>query len=32
MIETAFGLLILCIVAALGMMPPAFLDHAAMHH
>jgi copper resistance protein D len=30
MIETALGLLILCIVAALGTMPPAFIDHAGM--
>jgi copper resistance protein D len=32
LIETAFGLLILCIVARLGTMPPALLDHAGMQH
>ena len=32
LIEAIFGLLILCIVAALGTMPPALLDHAGMHH
>ncbi|MBY0560266.1 copper homeostasis membrane protein CopD [Hyphomicrobium sp.] len=32
LIETAFGLIILSIVAALGTMPPALMDHSAMHH
>ncbi|WP_045836252.1 copper homeostasis membrane protein CopD [Hyphomicrobium sp. 99] len=32
LIEAAFGLLILCVVAALGTMPPALLDHIGMHH
>ena len=32
LIEIAFGMLILCIVAALGTMPPAVLDHAGMQH
>jgi copper resistance protein D len=31
LIETALGLLILCIVAALGTMPPALFDHSGMH-
>jgi copper resistance protein D len=32
LIETALAVLILCIVAMLGIMPPAMLDHAGMHH
>ena len=32
LIETAFGLLILIIVAALGTMPPALVAHAGMQH
>lgn len=32
MIEAALGLLVLGIVAALGTLPPAFLDHSTMQH
>jgi putative copper resistance protein D len=31
-IEMALGLLVLCIVAVLGTMPPALIDHAGMPH
>ncbi|HEY4261754.1 MAG TPA: copper homeostasis membrane protein CopD [Schlesneria sp.] len=32
LIETCFGLLIVCIVAVLGTMPPAMLEHEAVWH
>jgi putative copper resistance protein D len=32
LIEASLGLAVLCIVAALGTMPPALLDHAGMQH
>jgi copper resistance protein D len=32
LIEASLGLAILCIVAALGTMPPASVDHSGMHH
>jgi copper resistance protein D len=32
LIETCFGIVIVCIVALLGTMPPALLEHAGMQH